>query len=222
MDHNTKLNQQPMKPKIALTFDDGPTMHTIRILDALEKYDVNATFFVEGRKIKENKETLKRSHAMGNEILPHAWNHPDLRTLTPDEIKKELTDTADSIRAVLGDVKINMYRPPYGFFDDKVNSTSAALGLSLINWSVDPLDWENQNPDIICERTMKYLHDGAIILCHDAFDSTGEAVERLLPILMENYRLVTVSELLDEFVLQPGKVYDHCSEETSMPWGTWG
>ncbi|MCL1862399.1 MAG: polysaccharide deacetylase family protein [Defluviitaleaceae bacterium] len=207
---------------ISLTFDDGPTTHTVRVLDALEKFGVNATFFVEGRKIKGNEEILKRCHAMGNEILPHTWNHPDLRKLSPDEIKKELTDTTELIRSVIGDVRIDMYRPPYGYFDDKVKEVSAEMGLSLINWSIDPLDWENKNPDIIYDRVMEYLHDGAIILCHDAYDSTGEAVERLLPVLTEKHKLVTVSELLGAFTLQPGKVYDHCSEDTRLAWGTWG
>ncbi|MCL2200279.1 MAG: polysaccharide deacetylase family protein [Defluviitaleaceae bacterium] len=210
------------KSKIAITFDDGPTEFTTRVLNALEKHGVPATFFVIGSKIEGNEEILKRSHTMGNEILPHAWNHPDLRTLSPDEIKKELTDTAEQIRSVLGDLPMNMYRPPYGYFDDKVKTASAEIGMSLINWSIDTLDWENKNADIIYDRTMERLHDGAIILCHDAYDSTGKAVERLLPVLMEKYELVTVSELLSGFNLQPGKVYDNCSEETRLDWGTWG
>ena len=208
------------KPLLALTYDDGPTKHTPRVLDALEKYGINATFFVEGRYIKGNEDILKRSYKMGNEILPHAWNHPDLRQLTSDAIKKQILDTAELINETLGlgDKPINLYRPPYGYFDNAVLKASEEIDYSLINWSIDTLDWENKNPDIIFERTMKWLHDGAIILCHDAFDSTGEATERIIPVLMEKYQFVTISELLSGLTIKPGRLYDNGSDEIRLEW----
>jgi peptidoglycan/xylan/chitin deacetylase (PgdA/CDA1 family) len=157
------------KPMLALTFDDGPTEHTTRILDALEKNNAKATFFVLGSLVEKDKKTVERAYKMGNEILPHTWTHPHLPELTPNDITKELTDTRNIICTITGDCKF-MYRPPYGEYNDIVTETSAKLGYSLINWSIDPLDWDNKNADIIFDRVMENLHDNAMTLSHAAYD----------------------------------------------------
>lgn len=195
---------------IALTFDDGPTEHTARILNALEKNNAVATFFVLGRLVEKDKATVERAFKMGNEILPHTWNHPHLPELSPEEITEEINSTRDIIISVTGECA-PMYRPPYGEFNDTVKEVSANLGFSLINWSIDPLDWDNEDADIIFNHVMENLHNNAIVLSHDAYDTTAQAYERIIPELQKNYQLVTLSELVKNTgtTLKLGTVYDN-------------
>ncbi|MCL1882500.1 MAG: polysaccharide deacetylase family protein [Defluviitaleaceae bacterium] len=202
------------KSPIALTFDDGPSEHTSRILDTLEKYNAKASFFVLGERLEAGKDIVKRAHDMGNEVIVHSWTHANLTTLTPDEIKKELTSTQDAINKLLGTCP-NFYRPPYGANDDTVKKASKEIGFSLINWSIDALDWENKNADIIFTKIMTWITAKAIILCHDVYESTAEAMERVIPTLQSGFELVTVSELMKrcEVTLEAGRLYDNGSDE---------
>ncbi|MCL2638205.1 MAG: polysaccharide deacetylase family protein [Oscillospiraceae bacterium] len=200
-----------MKKIAALTFDDGPSEHTLRILDALEKHCARATFFVMGNKIEAEKRTIQRAFNMGNEIITHAWNHRNLTTLTADEIKAELNETSALIESVTG-VYPTFYRPPYGAVNDTVKKVSAEQGYAIINWSVDPLDWECKNAELVYERIMANMHDRAIILSHDVYDSTAEAMERVIPeLICRGYEIVTVSELMcrSGITLEAGAVYDN-------------
>ena len=210
-----------IKPMIALTFDDGPSEQTLKILDVLEKHNAHATFFVMGQNAEAKRHIIKRAYKAGNEILSHAWSHKDLATLSAEEIKKELQDTEDIIRSIIGECP-KLYRPPYGHVNETVKSVSAELGYSLINWSIDPLDWECKNPDIIYNEIMRFAHDDGIILCHDLIkdsdDTTPKAMERVVPALLEKYRLVTISELFKDLPLINGAVYDNGGENYEDIW----
>lgn len=200
-----------MNSRIALTFDDGPSIYTERILDTLERCGARATFYVCGKRIDENKDTLKRAYDAGHEIGCHTWTHPRLPSLSRDEIHRELTDTNEAIRTVIGVIP-KTFRPPYGAVSDDVTAVAAELGLPVINWSVDPFDWNNNNPDIIFRDIMSKLHEHAIILCHDLYDSTADAMELLVPeLIRKGYELVTISELLESSGItpEPGVVYDN-------------
>jgi peptidoglycan/xylan/chitin deacetylase (PgdA/CDA1 family) len=196
---------------IALTFDDGPSEHTERILDTLERHDARATFFVVGRRAESGKSTIKRAFDMGCEIANHSWTHPRLSKLSAGEVMRELNDTSAAIEAVTG-VCPKIFRPPYGAVSDILKSVCAELKLPIINWSVDPLDWECQNADMIFNRIASKTHDRAIILSHDVYASTAEAMERVIPeLICRGYRLVTVSELMCCSGITPiaGEIYDN-------------
>jgi len=210
-----------IKPMIALTFDDGPSEQTLKILDVLEKHNANASFFIMGQNAEAQKHIIERAYRAGNEILSHAWSHKDLATLSSEEIKKELQDTENIILSIVGECP-KLYRPPYGHVNETVKSVSAELGYSLINWSIDPLDWECKDPDTIYNEIMRFAHDDAIILCHDLIqdsdDTTPKAMERVIPTLLENYRLVTISELFKDLPLEKGAVYDKGGENYKDIW----
>ena len=209
------------KPMIALTFDDGPSEQTLKILDVLEKYNAHASFFVMGQNAEEKKHIIEHAYRAGNEILNHAWSHKDLATLSSEEIKKELQDTENIILSIVGECP-KLYRPPYGHVNETVKSVSAELGYSLINWSIDPLDWECKDPDTIYNEIIHFAHDDAIILCHDLIqnsdDTTPKAMERVIPALLEKYRLVTISELFKDLPLEKGAVYDKGGENYKDIW----
>jgi peptidoglycan/xylan/chitin deacetylase (PgdA/CDA1 family) len=202
-----------MKKFIALTFDDGPSEHTTRILNTLEKHNVPATFFVQGNHIEGGREIIKRAFRMGCEIANHSWTHPNLTlaTLSADEIKKELLDTSDALEKITG-TRPQIFRPPYGAFNDALKTVCAETNLPIINWSVDPLDWEHKNADKICEIVFAKLHEGAIVLSHDMYSSTADAYEQIIPrLILDGFTLVTVSELMrvSNVKLEPGVVYDN-------------
>jgi len=198
-----------MKPLIALTFDDGPSEHTSRIVDTLSRHGGKASFFVLGNKLEEGKEIVLRTHATGNEIISHSWTHckePNLSELSEDEMRKELTDTHEAIRAMVGDSP-KMFRPPYGAVTDELKKVAAELDLAIIIWSVDSWDWRDQKPDAIFDKIFSNIHDDGVILCHDTHASTADAMERVIPALCEKYTLVTMTELMQSRGVVPqGKV----------------
>jgi len=199
----------PTKPFVALTFDDGPSEYTTHILDTLHQYGGRATFFPSGNRVAENEGKIRRASHMGCEIISHAWDHKDLTKLSGRAIKKQLFDSVAAIAKVTGNVSL-MFRPPYGYTNKRVEKVALKLGLSIVKWSLDPRDWESLNADAIYNYIANNIKNGDIILCHDLYDTTAEAMCRLIPELVEREcQLVTVSELLLYIHgnIEPGKIY---------------
>jgi len=197
------------KPFVALTFDDGPSIYTTRILDTLQQHGGRASFFVTGNSIKEHKNKIYRASQMDCEIICHAWDHINLTKLSARKLKKQLVDTITEIAKVTGKASY-IYRPPYGDLNDKMIKVSRKLGLAIVTWSLDPRDWESRDADAIYSHIASEVNNGDIILCHDVYDTTAEAMSRVIPDLIEHgCQLVTVSELLQYKYgeLEPGRVY---------------
>jgi len=199
----------PSKPMVALTFDDGPSKYTSQILDILEKYGARATFCVVGNLVNARQDTVKRASDLGCEIIGHSWDHRDLSKLSVAEIKKELDDTSAIIESVTG-VWPRLYRPPYGAVNSTLKNVSGELGYAIIYWSVDALDWDTRNADKIYKAIIADTSNRAIVLSHDLYGSTADAMERVIPeLLSKGYQLVTVSELMyySDKTLEAGVVY---------------
>ncbi len=180
------------KPRIALTFDDGPGEYTDELLDCLEANNVKATFFLAGQEVEYFQEPVKRMEELGCEIGNHSYDHPDLTTLSADNAASQLSRTDQLIQDLTGHIA-TVVRPPYGSYNDTVAETAAR---PLILWSVDTLDWETQNADSTVQNVMDNASDGQIILMHDIFKESVDAAEIFIPqLLQEGYQLVTVSEL---------------------------
>jgi uncharacterized repeat protein (TIGR02543 family) len=194
-------------PKIALTFDDGPSSDTNRILDILNENNSKATFFLLGSLISSNTnyaQIAKRALSKGCEVLGHSWKHDQFQDFTEEELEQDLQKTNNALFEVLG-IHTDKYRTPYGQITDTIKKVSKKLGLSIIMWTFDPRDFESLNADVVYNDIMTNAHEGAIILCHE-LPSTAEAMERVIPALVaRGYRLVTISELLGK--TEPGEVY---------------
>ena len=176
---------------IALTFDDGPSQFTNRLLDCLEANQAKATFFLVGQEIQNFSDTLPRMEALGCEIGNHSFGHPDFLKLKKSDIKNEINAVNDIIKSLVGH-KATAVRPPYGNIDDNVRLIKAPL----ILWSVDTLDWSSKNKDAVIEETLNNITDGSVVLMHDLYESTIEAVEYLIPELKkQGYQFCTVHEL---------------------------
>lgn len=181
------------RPKIALTFDDGPNArYTPKILEILEKYNVEATFFVIGQQIKSHENVIKEMISDGHQIGIHTFTHRDLTKLRDKEILEEISLTKD----VLNDMgyTANTVRPPYGSYNDHIVKL---VKEPLVLWTIDTRDWESKDSKKIVSVVKSKVRGGDIILFHDMYESTVEAVRVLVPYLIdEGYDLVSVEKLI--------------------------
>ncbi|BAF88705.1 polysaccharide deacetylase family protein [Azorhizobium caulinodans ORS 571] len=185
-------------PYIALTFDDGPSPETTpKLLKILEERHIKATFFMLGQNVAANPEVVRAVAAGGNEIGSHSWNHPQLPKIPVAAADKQLEDTSDAIFNVTGRRPIYL-RPPYGAMTKSLEAhIEQKYGLSLIFWSVDPLDWKIRDSQSVYDQIMKQVRPGAIILSHDIHPTTVAAMPRVIDTLLaKGYKFVTVSELI--------------------------
>lgn len=194
------------KKTIALTFDDGPSSFTGRLLDCLEKNNAKATFFMVGKEIESFPEEVKRMEELGCELGNHTYSHTDLTTLSAEEISNEI-GTVDKLLYDLTGHGATVVRPPYGSVDDNVRSTA---GTPMVLWSVDTLDWETEDVQKIADSVLSSAEDGAVILMHDIFKTSVDAAEIVIPeLIKEGYELVTVHELAEKhgITMEPGTAY---------------
>ena len=177
---------------VALTFDDGPSSFTNRLLDCLEANNSKATFFMVGKEIDSFPDEVKRMESLGCELGNHTYSHVDLTTLAPEDMSAEIAGVDEDLVNLVGH-GATVLRPPYGNINDSVRST---VGTPMILWSIDTLDWETQDASQITEAVMSQVQDGSIILMHDIFSTSVDAAEIFIPKLIEEgYQLVTIHEL---------------------------
>lgn len=189
------VNLDPKKPMIALTFDDGPGYNDVsdRILDVLEKYNAKATFFMVGQNAANQPKNLKRKVKLGMEIGNHTNTHAHYgNNVTKDDIKK----ASDAIYKACG-VYPTAFRSPGGNTTKTILAECKAEKMPLYYWSIDTLDWKNKDAKKIYNSVMKNVSDGDIILMHELYPSTADAVEKLVPALIKKgYQLVTCEQLI--------------------------
>ncbi len=178
---------------IALTFDDGPSGYTGKLLDGLSEYDAKVTFFVIGSKAEKNPEIVKRAFDEGHLIGNHTYSHPRLTLQSVADAKEDITKSSDVIKDITG-VKPFFVRAPYG---DVSAYQLKKLNTFFISWSANMYDWDEDSEDDIYKRIMKKADDGEIILLHDTNEATVNAVLRAIPELQEQgYEFVRVDDLL--------------------------
>ncbi len=212
----------PAKPMIALTFDDGPSEYTDRILKVLAEYNARATFCVIGNKVETYGDVIKRAVAQGNEIACHTWNHTKLTTLSAASIRSQIERTNNAVRELTGGYEIKVLRPPYGSVNKNVRTVCAELDMVIAHWKIDTEDWSTRNSTKTYNAIMKGSKNGVIILCHDLYMTTAAAAEKAIPKLIEKgFQLVTVSELLSfhKDGAQPGTVYSYLDPENIVTAG---
>jgi probable sporulation protein (polysaccharide deacetylase family) len=188
----------PDKPMVAFLINVAWGNEYIpKMLDILKKHNVKATFFLEGRWVKNHPDMAKMIVDAGQEIGNHSYSHPDLKSLGNEKIREELVKTNEVIEATTG-VKCRWFAPPSGSYRDDVVKIAADLDMKTIMWSVDTIDWQKPSPSVIVKRVMSKVHPGAMILMHPTL-STAEALEPLIiSIQQKEYEIGNVSTLLDE------------------------
>lgn len=185
--------------KVALSFDAAwGNEDTQRILDILEKYKVHVTFFMTGGWVESYPEDVKAIHKAGHDLGNHSENHKNMSQLSNEEKTKELQSVHEKVKELTG-VEMELFRPPYGDYDDNVILNAKENGYYTIQWSVDSLDWKDYGVDSITNTVLNHkdLQNGAIILCHNGAKYTADALEILLKGLKEQgYEIVPISELI--------------------------
>ena len=198
----------PSKPMIALTFDDGPSGATTRILDALEANGGRATFFMVGNRMRSYPSVINRMVALGCEPASHTWDHSYLTKLSEGQIFSNLNQVDDTLQSIAG-VRTVIVRPPGGYINDASKAALAKRGTPAVLWSIDTLDWKTRNAQKTIDTVLSNVKDGDIILMHDLYETSADAAAVLIPELKNRgYQLVTVSELASyRGGMQPGHTY---------------
>ncbi len=209
----------PTKPMVAISFDDGASPATgTRIIDALAKQDFRATFFYVGNWIRgtDGENEVKYAYSKGMEIANHTMSHPNLAEKSASEIRKEYDQCASKLKGIIGTAPSKLLRLPYLSSNQTVQST--LNDAPLITCSIDTQDWNGASKDQIVNTVKQAVAngsaDGAIILCHETYETTAAAIEELAPYLKnQGWQIVTVSEMFEAKGKQMsgGQIYTKCN-----------
>lgn len=205
------IDPDPAHPIVCLTFDDGPKLwvekqesSSVKIVDLLYKYDANGTFFLVGDTL-ENRDIwadyqvytfLKKSINNGNEYGSHMQTHLyNLSELSDENALAEINGPIKYMKEFMN-YEMKIFRPVEGVMTDfsKANSPVPA-----ILWDIDSEDWDSDSVDEIYNQVMKYdIETGDIILFHDIYMESYEALERIIPqLIKQGCQLVTISDLFN-------------------------
>lgn len=215
-------NIDPAKPMVALTFDDGPSAVTEKLLKILADNGCHATFCVVGSRINEYPSVVKHIAEQGHEIACHTWSHKRLDNLEGEKITSQLKRTIDAVYDLTG-YRITALRPPYGITTKASSKACIEQGLTVYSWDLDTDDWSTKNTQKTIKAVQNNVKNGSIILCHDIYDETVEAVAEFIPWLIENgYQVCSVNEMMAfrSGGMALGSTYIHLNEEyiSSEPW----
>ena len=183
------------KTAIAFTFDDGPSgALTNRLVDILEQNKAHATFFMVGNRMEYGAEVIRNVLNKGNEIGSHSYAHKNMKRQKLEDIVSGEEKTKEIYRNITGQ-ELLYTRPPYGNVNKSIKET---LDTTFITWNVDTEDWLHRDKDYIVNHILEHVSDGDIVLMHDVYETTIDAVEEVLPKLYAaGYQVVSVSELAE-------------------------
>jgi peptidoglycan-N-acetylglucosamine deacetylase len=166
------ITKRTSSDAIAITFDDGPNpIYTPELLALLKKYDVKATFFVVGSKVKANPDIIKRMSEEGHTIGIHHFEHISSWFLLPLQLKKQLQLTEEAIMECTHQ-KVSFYRPPWGHFN--LFSLLLSKRYKVIIWSHIFGDWKvKKGKNGLLEQMLTATEPGSILLLHDCGETLG-------------------------------------------------
>ena len=184
---------------VALTFDDGPSPFTQRILDTLGRYDAKATFFTLGNQLGEHPLPLQRAVAEGHSIANHTWSHADLTTLSARDARSQISDENVGLQRA-GIPRPRLFRPPYGAYNEQTLRVARDLGMLTVLWTIDSSDYKATDPRAMADAVLADVRPGAIILLHDG-GGDRTVTSKALPLIVRGlrerrFKMVTVPKLL--------------------------
>ncbi|MDA6069282.1 polysaccharide deacetylase family protein [Flavobacterium sp. AC] len=191
-------NSSETEKKIAITFDDGPSIFTLEVLDLLKKYDVKAIFFCIGKNIEAHPEILKQIIADGHLVGNHSYSHSKFFDFYNAETIKEEIEKTDQLLERFTSGKINFFRPPYGVTTPSIRRALKITGHKVIGWNIRSLDGGTKNKELIFNRIIKRVSPGGIVLLHDTASHSVLVLEQFLQFLQQNnYKVISIEELLN-------------------------
>lgn len=188
---------------VALTFDDGPSTYSRKLLDVLESYNVKATFFMVGIAIQSYPELAKHISQSGHLIANHSWDHQNANSYDNSTRwwNEQIAPTNQLIEEITGKDS-QFYRPPFGSISEQQTQLLKEKNIKTIIWSIDTQDWNddiNTSSNVAHQATVS-AHPEAIILMHDGGGNRQGSVDAI-PKIIEHYRdkgykFVTIDQLL--------------------------
>ena len=185
--------------KVALTFDAAwGNDDTQKILDILSKEKIHVTFFATGGWVEKYPDDVKAILAAGHDLGNHSESHKNMSQLSKEEQENEIMTVHNKVKELTG-YEMQLFRPPYGDYDNTVIKTAEECGYYAIQWDVDSLDWKDYGVQNIVDTILENnsLQNGSIILCHNGAKYTAQALDMAITGLKEKgYEIVPVSELI--------------------------
>jgi probable sporulation protein (polysaccharide deacetylase family) len=166
------------------------------MLKILDEENVRLTFFIGGTWAEENPAMLKDIAARGHELGNHSFNHPHVNNLSKEKNQEQILKTEQIIEEICS-VKTAFYAPPYGEYNETVLKAAAELNYPTILWSIDTVDWKRPPPELIKNRVIKKLHNGAIVLMHPTEPTAKALREMIREIKSQGYEIKRLSEILE-------------------------
>jgi peptidoglycan-N-acetylglucosamine deacetylase len=182
-------------PVLALTFDDGPDVHSRMLVDVLRRVGAPATFFAVGEQAALRPDVIHAQGTVG-EVGSHGLDHALLTRLPEPAVRENLAGASALLRDA-GAGSVRLFRPPYGASGRAISAAAASLGLLEVLYSVDSDDWREHDSEAVVRNVLPGLRPGAIVLLHEVCPHTVEAVPAIVAAARERgLGLVTVPELL--------------------------
>ncbi len=185
--------------KIAISFDAAWGSEDFnQIMEILDKHNVKTTFFMTGEWVEKYPECVKILVEKGHDLGNHSASHPDMTTLSKEKQREQILAVHNAVKELTG-YEMELFRPPYGAYNNDVIRTCYELGYYPIQWDVDSLDWKDLSATEIINKVCnhKELGCGSIILCHNGAKHTAEALDEMLTNLKnQGYEIVPISELI--------------------------
>ena len=190
-------NVQTEQKKVAFTMNCAWNADDIdTILKTLQDNNVKITFFMVGEWIEKYPEAAKKIHEAGHEIGSHSDTHPHVNNLSFEKNIEEIEKSNDKIEKVTGK-RTNIYRAPYGEYNDTVIKAAQDKGYHTIQWNLDTLDYTGLTGEEMWKRLEGKIKEGDIILSHNGTKHTADSLDRLLKnIKQKGLEVVTVSDLI--------------------------
>ncbi len=183
--------------QVAISFDAAwGADKTEKIIEICNEYNVKATFFLVGMWVEKYPEMVKKIDENGFEIGTHSNTHPDMTKLSREQQKLELSTSINLIKNITNK-NVEIFRPPFGAYNDSLIETAESLNLVTIQWDVDSLDWKGLSAMEINSRVLNGVRNGSIILCHNNSDHILDALPIMLDRLIKRgYKVTPVGELI--------------------------
>lgn len=182
--YNTYYIGNTNEKKIYLTFDAGfENGFTPKILDALKKHNVKATFFVVGNYIQTSPDLVKRMIAEGHTVGNHTFHHPDMSKISDKEsFQKEMESLESLYKETTGQEMTKFYRPPQGKYNEGNLKLANELGYKTFFWSLAYVDWlaDKQPTKQQAFDKLERVHPGAIVLLHSTSQTNADILDELI------------------------------------------
>lgn len=194
--------------KVSISFDAAwGADDTDTLLSILEEEDVKATFFLCGYWIKKYGDEVKKIYEAGHDIGNHGDTHAHVGKLSKEKTMDEIQGAHDKIKNLL-DIEMNLFRPPYGEYNNTVLAAAEELKYYTIQWDVDSHDWMKKGVDYEVNRVLnnKNLKNGSIVLFHNDTEFTPKTLPIIIRGLKEKgYQIVPISELIykENYIINP-------------------